>query len=204
MIDLDEVLGGALVDLAAAPPRVDEGAESDPGEQSGLAGRGVPEQLREGALRQVVCPDLVVRGQLSQCGGDSPESADTTGEQAGVAQPVEPAALPVSGGNGEHQGEISRGSGIQESLLQREGQFLGKTLTHKSLDHQVVTVADQPDGIRGADDLVPHPRAGRRVWGDEHEFPPVPSIGLSDAPVGGSPRCDPRVPQVAPGDPPAD
>jgi hypothetical protein len=46
-------------------------------------------------------------------------------EQALVAQAVQPATLPVALGDGEHEREVAGGSGVQETLLQRERQLLG-------------------------------------------------------------------------------
>ena len=53
--EFDAVLCGSFVDRAAAVPRVDEGAKSDPDDQAWLAGGGVPKtQMRNDTLRQIV------------------------------------------------------------------------------------------------------------------------------------------------------
>ena len=62
----DAVLCGPFVNLAAAVTRVDEGAKSDAGDQARLARGGVPEQMRNDPLRQVVRLDLVAHSHFSQ------------------------------------------------------------------------------------------------------------------------------------------
>ncbi len=56
--ELDQLIGGAGVHLAAAVPRVDEGVEPHPGEAAGLAGGDVAVEVRDAALREVVGLDL--------------------------------------------------------------------------------------------------------------------------------------------------
>ena len=77
-------------------------------------------------------------------------------EQALVAQAVQPATLPVALGDGKHEREVAGGAGVQETLLQRERQLLGETLTHEPLDDDRVAVPYQPHRLGGRDDLVPH------------------------------------------------
>ena len=157
---LDAVVGRPLVDLPAAMPRVDEGPQPHPGQQAGLARGNVPEQLRDGALRQIVRLDLVLQGHLPQLGRQGPMATHGPLEQALVAQPVQPATLPVPLGDGKHEREIAGGAGLQETLLQRQRQLLGETLTHEPFDHDRVAVPYQPHRLGGRDDLVPHRRAG--------------------------------------------
>ena len=52
--------------------RIDEGAKSDPGNQARFAGVGVPEQMRNDSLRQVVRLDLVVHSHFPNA-GDKPQ-----------------------------------------------------------------------------------------------------------------------------------
>ena len=76
MIELDEVFGGAGVELAAAVARIDEGAEADAGDVAGAARGDVAEQMRDHALRQIVGLDLVGDGELLQLRRETPMAAD--------------------------------------------------------------------------------------------------------------------------------
>ena len=70
---LHQLVGRALVELAAAKAGIDEGAEPDPGQMPGSLGSDVAEQVRDHALRQVVGLDAVGDGQLSCSFGTSPQ-----------------------------------------------------------------------------------------------------------------------------------
>ena len=109
---LDAVLGRPFVDLPAAMPRVHEGTQSHPGQQAGLAGGSVPEELRDDALRQVVRLDLVLHGHLPQLGRERPMTTQSPLEQTLVAQPVQPATVPVPLGDGKHEREVAGGAGL--------------------------------------------------------------------------------------------
>ena len=50
-----------------------------------------------------------------------------------MSQPVKPAALPVTRGDGEQQVQVFWGAGQQETLLQRQRQLLGEALSHEPL-----------------------------------------------------------------------
>jgi len=165
---LDAVLGGLVVDLSAAVARVDERVQANPGEQARLTGSGVAEQLCDHTLRQVVGLDLVVDGHLAQLARHPPVPADGPLQQALVAQAVEPAPFPVALRDGERQREIRWRTGLQESRLQRQGQFLGEALPGKTLHHDGVAVADQRHGLGGGDALVRGGQAGQRLGGKLH------------------------------------
>jgi hypothetical protein len=92
-------------------------------------------------------------------------------EQALVAEPVQPATLPVSRRDGKHQPEVAGSARQQETLLQRQRQLLGEALPHEPLDHDPVAVTDKPHRLGGGDDLVPDRRAGQRFRGDAHGVP---------------------------------
>ena len=55
----DHVLGAAGVELAAALPRIDEGAYADPRDVAGPARRDVAKQMGDDALRQIIRLDLI-------------------------------------------------------------------------------------------------------------------------------------------------
>ena len=80
------VLGRALVDLAAAEARIDEGADPDAGEWPGPPRGDVAEQVRDDALRQVVGLDLVIDGELLQLGAQAPVAADDALDQPLVSR----------------------------------------------------------------------------------------------------------------------
>ena len=84
-VDFDQrhqILGRALVDLAAAEARIDERAEADARELARLAGGDVAEQVRDHALRQVVGLDLVRDRERLQLRHESPVAADDALEAA--------------------------------------------------------------------------------------------------------------------------
>ncbi len=56
---LDDVLGGAGVELAAAVARIDEGAHADARDMAGAARRDVTKQMGDDALRQIIGLDLI-------------------------------------------------------------------------------------------------------------------------------------------------
>ena len=117
---LHAVLGRPLVDLPATVPRVNERAQSHPGQQAGLAGGGVPEQLRDNALRQIMRLDLVAHRHLPQLWRHAPMTAHGPVQQALMGQPVQPPAEPVPRGHGKHQPQIAGSTRQQEPLLQRQ------------------------------------------------------------------------------------
>ena len=170
---LDPVFGGAFVDLPAAVAGIDKRVEANPGQQPGLTRGGIAEQLRDHALRQVVGLDLVLHGHLAELTRHPPVPPDGPLEQAFVAQPVRAPPLPVSLCHGERQRQIPRGAGLQESRLQRQGEFFGETLPGEAFHDDGVAVTDQRDGLGGGDDLVPRCHARHEFGWKLHVVAPV-------------------------------
>ena len=101
---------------------------------------GLPAAVSRKSCEMVPCGRLcasilLLHGHLPQLGRQGPMATHGSLDQALVAQAVQPATLPVAWGDGKHQREVAGGSGVQETLLQRERQLLGETLTHEPLDH---------------------------------------------------------------------
>src|SRR5262249_32616158 len=77
----DDIVLGALVDLAAAVPRIGKGSEPHPREVTGSLGGNVAEQVRDDALWKIVGLDLVADRQPLQLGHQAPVAADDAPHQ---------------------------------------------------------------------------------------------------------------------------
>ena len=165
----DEVFLRARVDLAAAVARVDERADADPRQRPGLAGGDVAEEVRDHALRQVVRLDLVADGERLQLGHEAPVPADDALDETGVPQVIEAAfrAIPLAGGIDERQVARVADAGrrllrrLDEALLERDRDVLGKPDAHEAGRGDRVAVANQCDRLAGSDDLAVLERAQR-------------------------------------------
>jgi hypothetical protein len=76
--DLDDVLHRQLVHLSALDPWIHERAKAYSRQRPGLACRDVAVEMRDNALGQVVCLDLVLLDQLADLGRKSEVAADYT------------------------------------------------------------------------------------------------------------------------------
>ena len=75
---LDQILGGARVDLAAAEPRIDESAKADASQMARAVRGDIAEQMRDDALRQVVGLNLVGDGQAAAAWARGPSGRRST------------------------------------------------------------------------------------------------------------------------------
>ena len=153
---LDEVLGGAGVDLAAAVARIDEGVEADARDGARLAGGDVAEEVRDHPLRQVVRLDLVLEREALELRAKPPMPADHPPHQPFVAEVVEAALLPVALAGGVDQRQVARpsvprGSAVSSSVRDR----FGEADADEAAGGDGGAVADEPDRLLGGDDLVP-------------------------------------------------
>ena len=159
---LDDVLGGARVELAAAEARVDEGAQPDARELARLVRGDVAVELRDHALRQVVGLDQVGDGQPLQLRHQTPVTADDAPDEPFVTEMVQALVLAVALAGGIDEGEIARAAdgrcvlrvAGQEPLLERDGDFLGEADADEPAGRDRVAVADQPHGVRRRHDLA--------------------------------------------------
>jgi hypothetical protein len=71
-----------------------------------------------------------------------------------VGEAIEPSALHIPGRHREHEGEVARNAGLQEPLLECEGERLRKATPCEPADDHTVARADQPDRLRCVDGLV--------------------------------------------------
>ena len=122
--DLDQILLGHIVELAAAVARVGKGLEADVGDRANVVRRDIAVHMRNNALRQVVRLDLVGQRQLSQTGRAVPVAANDALYHALVAVVVAAGAVAVALAGREEQRQIVRMAGLQKALFQRLGQGL--------------------------------------------------------------------------------
>src|SRR5262249_22821756 len=115
--ELDEIFGGALVELPAAEARVGESAESHPTQMAGLARGDVTEEMRDHPLRRVVGLDLVPAGGGLQLWPDPPMPADHPLDEPRLRKMVEPPAFAVSLPGGIDEGEVLGLAEIREQLV---------------------------------------------------------------------------------------
>jgi hypothetical protein len=140
-------------------PRVDEGAQADAAEVSGLARGDVAEQVRDDTLRQVVGLDEVLDRQLLQLGHQAPMAADGAPDEPGVAQVVQAARLAVALAARVQQreaGGLVRGGNVlvEVQRLQRDRHAFRKADADKAAGGHRVARADQAHRVGGGDDLA--------------------------------------------------
>jgi hypothetical protein len=153
--DAHQILGGAVVDLAAAESRVDEGAQPHPRQVAGLVRGDIAEQMGDHTLRQVIGVDPAIDGQLLKLGHQPPMAADDLAHKALVAEMVQSPFLAVALAGGIDQGEVAGRFGLQEALFQRHGDAFGKADADEAAGGDGIAVTDQLDGFLGGDDLAP-------------------------------------------------
>ena len=149
----DDIDRGARVELAAVEEGIDEGAEADTGQVTRPAGGNVAEHMGDHALWQVVAFHEVVDGHAAEPGGKPPVPADDPLHQPFVRQVIQPLAATVALTGGIHQGQVARRAVGKEALLQRHGDFLGKTNPHETGRRKRGTVLDAGDGGSRSHDL---------------------------------------------------
>jgi len=167
---LHQVLGGALVELAAAELGVHEGPQADAGEGAGLARRDVPEQVGDDALGQVVGLHLLGEDHGAELGRETPVAADDAPEEARVGEVVQAAVLAVPLPRREQQGEVPRPRGGQEALLEADDEVLGEQGAHEAFRGHGVPVPDAGHGFGGRDDLARSKACGGGERGGGHGF----------------------------------
>ena len=153
---LDQVLGGDLVDLAAFEAGIDEGSHADLGDGSGPAGGDVAVEMGDHPLRQVVGLDLVGERQPADLGDQPPVAADRPLQQTVMAEPVETPLATVALAGGEHQGQAAGRPGLHESPLQGQQQLLRRAVADETGVGEGIAVADNGDRLVRRDDLVLH------------------------------------------------
>ena len=120
--DLDQILLGALVELAAAVAGVHEGVQAHVGDGADVVGGDVTVHVGDDALGQVISLQLVGQGQLAQLGGAVPMAAHHALAHALMAEVIAAGAVPVALTGREEQCQISGMSGFHEALFQGLGQ----------------------------------------------------------------------------------
>lgn len=98
--------------------------------------------MRNNALRQVVCFDLIVQRELAQTGRAVPVAADDALDHALMAVVVAAGAVAVALTCCEEQGQVFRVAGLQEALLERLGQGLRAGAAYKAAGSDGIAVLD--------------------------------------------------------------
>ena len=129
---------------------------------TGPFGRDVAEQVRDHALREIVCLDPVGNGETLQLRNQPPVPADHAPHQPFMAEMVEPTLLAIALARGIDEREIARLADLSAGLalpfdemerLQRHRDLLGETDADEAAGRDGIAVAYQADRFFGADDL---------------------------------------------------
>ena len=146
--------------LAAAVARVDKGPKAHARDVARALGRDVAEQVGHDALGKIVSLDLVRDRETLQLRHQSPMSADHPPHQTIMAKMVEPALLAVALACRVDERQIARlverrRARVLRKIqrLQRHGDSFGKTDADEAARRDRVAVADETNGLFGADDL---------------------------------------------------
>jgi hypothetical protein len=126
------------VDLAAAHSRIDEGAESHPGQHAGLPGGDLPVEVHDDALGEVVGFDLSLESKPLDAGSEAVVAADHSPEQPLVTEMIEPALLPVALASRVNEGQPSGRAGVQKAPLELEDELVRRA---------IATIAGGGDGV---------------------------------------------------------
>jgi len=171
---LDDILGGAVVDLAAAVTRIDVGPQADSANVPGAMGGDIAKQMRDHSLGQVVSLDLASDRQRLQLRHQSPMAANDAFHQTHMTKVIQPAFLSVALSGGIEERQVARpsagGAGFlfrrQELLLDGDGNPFGKGDAHEASGRNCIAIANQAHGIGGGDDFVPlrRSRGGQRGY----------------------------------------
>lgn len=121
----------------------------------------VPKQMRDDALRQIVCFDLVADRQLLHLRHKPPVAADHALEKALVPEVIEAPLVAVALTGRVNEGQVlglaageQIGAGGQKQILQRHRDSLGKANADEAAGRDRVALPDQANRFRGGDDLA--------------------------------------------------
>ena len=151
--------------------RVDEGAKSDPGDQARLADGGVPKQMGNDPLRQIVRLDSVTHSHFSQRRRQSSVTAHRPLDQAVVSQPVKPAALPVTRGDGEQQVQVFWG---------RRSAGNAAPTPASATRRSTVAITNEPYRLGGGHHLVPDFGSAGKGFRGQHYLGGTGHLSLTD------------------------
>jgi hypothetical protein len=149
-----QVLGGAGIQLAALLARIDEGAESDLGEQARRTGRDVARQVRQRALREVVGLHLVrIDHPHHFLAGLAEVAGHRALDHALVREVHHAAGAAVADGAAGPGGQVARVAVRQEAALEGDQHFLGQSHHGQAAQEDGGFVAHQGGGGVGTNDL---------------------------------------------------
>ena len=145
--NLDEILGGVRVQLAAAVAGIGKGVKADVSDSTNIVRRDIAVHVGDNALRQVVGFDLVVQRKLTQTGGAVPVAADNALYEALMAVMVAAGAIAVALACRKEQGQILRMAGFEEAFLKRGGKRFGAGAAYETAGCDGIAVIDQQGGF---------------------------------------------------------
>ncbi len=153
--DLDEIVGGGGVLLAAGLARVDVGAQADLGHETGPAGGDLPHELGEHALGERVGLDLAGLDECPESRLVADVAADGASLQTGQAELREAALGEVPDPDDAHRGQVARPPLGLVDGGQLVDEALGQGMTGTgAADDDGVAIVDEPDRLADADDLA--------------------------------------------------
>ena len=151
--DLDQVLGGPRVLLAAGLARVDVGAQPDLRDQARPPGRDLAHQLREHALGERVRLQLVRLDQRAEPRLVADVAADRPLHEPGQAELGEAAVGEVADADDADGGQVARPALGREDGRQLVDEALRQGVAGAgAADDHRAAVADQADRLANVDD----------------------------------------------------
>ena len=157
----DDVVDGGGVQPAAVDARVHEGAQPDVAHDTGAVRRGDAQQMGDGALRQAVRLDEVVRGEFLHALGPAPVPADDALDHADVGEPVDAVAVSRSPCPETCTTQSSRGDPLSRKRASSASRIAPGSLTPPP-DPSTMTVA--PSRMRSTASLAPRKRIFSSVF----------------------------------------
>ncbi len=158
ILDAHKVFRRAVVDLAAAVARIDEGAGAHFGEEPGPVSGDLAEELGDHPERQIVGLDLVMHRELRALRHQGPVAADGAPDEALVGQAIEAARLAVPGRGREDECQVAGTTGLHETRLECGDKGLWSAGAHEPGECNGVAIADARDRPFWCDQLRPHLR----------------------------------------------
>ena len=152
----DKVFRRYTVDLAAVLARIDEGTQTHPRQQARALAGDVAVELGNAAKRQIIRLDLVIERQAAELRHQRPMSADGTLDQPLMRETIEAAVLAVAGGGGEHQRQAGGLTRFEETLLDRDQQFVRRADADEAGYRHRITIPDDGGSFGRRNNLVPH------------------------------------------------
>jgi len=148
---LNQVIGSGFVHLTTLNAGVNEGTETNLGQQTGTTGCDFTPKVNNNALRQAVALQLVLKSEVTQSERAADVSAGPAGNKAGAcfAETGSAAGLPVAHGAGLLQVHVAGMTGFFKSVADGAGNFLRPTGKTHAADTDCSVVGNKGSGFLG-------------------------------------------------------